>query len=169
MATLTNIRLTSQVSRPQLGLWLIAAGVLTTLLVLLSLAIKNNPFPDQDITVMGWVTGWDLPGLGSFLHGVSILTDGPAAMGLGVAGITVLWLLGMRREALAFALIGAILGLGAFLADFGMGELLTRARPLAGLSAEVVKFSDQASYPSGHVFGATGLFGFWASWRYTTG
>ena len=93
-------------------------------------------------------------------HGISILTDGLTATALGVAGIIVLLLLGKRRAALAFGIIGGALGLAALLAPYAMAELVTRARPLAGPAAEVIKASDQA-YPSGHVFGATALFGLW--------
>ena len=160
MVTLAHTNRIRLVPRPGVALWLAAATMLTTLLVLLSIAIKSNPAPSQDLTVMDWLTGWDPPGLSALFHSVSTLTNGLAATGLGLAGIITLWFLGMRREALAFAVIGGIVGLGAFLVDFAMGEMVTRARPLAGAGAEVVKASDQA-FPSGHVFGGTALFGFW--------
>ena len=160
MVTLTRSNIIGQPPRYRMWLWLAAVSALTTSLVVLSMAIKSNPAPSQDLTVMDWLAGWDPPGLSAFFQGVSTLTGGLAAIGLGLAGIITLWLLRMRREALAFAVIGGIVGLGAFLADFAMGELVTRARPLAGGGAEVGKASDQA-FPSGHVFGGTALFGFW--------
>ena len=52
MATLVDISLIRPVARPRVALWLIAAAVLTTLLVLLSIAVKNGPMPSQDQTVL---------------------------------------------------------------------------------------------------------------------
>ena len=160
MATLTQTIPNHTMNRPGVVIWLAAVAALSTLLALLTMAIMNNPFSSQDFTVMTWLTGWDVPGLAGFFHGVSILTDGPVAVLLGLAGIMVLWLLGMPRAALAFAVVGGTFGLGVVLAEYGMGELVARARPLEGPSVELVKASDQA-FPSGHVFGATGLFGLW--------
>ena len=134
-------------------LWLGVMAGLMTLLVLLSVYIKDNPLPSQDQTVLDWITGWDFPGLTGFLEAVSWLTNNYPALVLGILGIGFLWLLGMNREALAFAVIGVVMGLIAFLSDFTLGEIIGRSRPLGE--------SDGPSFPSGHVFGSTVFFGFW--------
>ena len=129
MATTTNISLACQLIRPRSLLWLAALGILTTLLTLLSIAIKDNPIPSQDLTVLNWVTDWDLPGLRGFMETVSFLTNNWPAMLLGLAGISFLWLLGLSREAKAFAVVGGIVGAVAFLGDFTLGEVVARTRP----------------------------------------
>ena len=62
-----------------------------------------------------------------------------------------LWLLGMTRAALGFALVGAVVGGVAYGSDFTIGEIVGRSRPLDA--------SSDSSYPSGHVFASTVLFG----------
>ena len=57
MATLVNITSIQRPSRIQAILWVAGVGVLTTLLALLSIAIKNNPFPALDQAVLTWVAG----------------------------------------------------------------------------------------------------------------
>ena len=66
MTTLTQTIPNLKMSRPGALLWLAAVGALTVPLVLLSIAIKNNPFPSQDLTVMAWLAEWDVPGLAGF-------------------------------------------------------------------------------------------------------
>ena len=153
MATLMNAIATGRVINSRMLPRLLAAGVLTILLVLLTVAIKNQPFHLLDRTVLAWVGRWDFPGLRGFFDGVSFLTDRWLGKGLALAGVAVLFLLRKIRAAVALAVIGGIMGLVAFLSDYILGELVGRSRPLAG--------SSELSFPSGHVFGSTILFGFW--------
>ncbi len=74
-------------------------------------------------------------------------------MVLGLMIVAFLWLLGLSREALAFAVIGGIVGFIAFVGDYTLGEVVGRSRPLPEASG--------VSFPSGHVFGSTVIFGFW--------
>ena len=141
------------VSKPRLLLWLVAVGMLTSLLVLLTIAIKDGPVPSQDRSVLDWVVGRDVPLLAGFMNGISGLTSNFPAMGMGVAGILFLWLIGLPRAALAFAVVGGIVGVVAFVGDLTLGEIVGRSRPLLEES--------ESSFPSGHVFGSTVFFGFW--------
>jgi undecaprenyl-diphosphatase len=50
--------------------------------------------------------------------------------------------------------VGAIAAVASSVGDFTLGELVERIRPISGATA--------SSYPSGHVFGGTVLFGFLA-------
>ena len=52
-----------------------------------------------------------------------------------------------------FAFVGGVIGVVAFGADFTIGEIVGRSRPLDA--------SSEHSYPSGHVFASTVIFGFW--------
>ena len=102
---------------------------------------------------MDWIAGWDLPGLTGFFEVVSFLTNNWPAMVLGLAGIAFLWLLGMTRQAVAFAFIGGIVFAAATLGDFTLGEVVGRSRPLEPTA--------EHSFPSGHTFGTATLFSFW--------
>lgn len=153
MATITRVNFIRQVIKPRVVLWLASVSALATLVALLSVAIKNNPFPSQDRTVLDWITGWDFPGLTGFFEVTSFLTNNYPAMVLGLAGIAFLWLIGLTREAVAFAVIGGIVGIIATLGDFTLGEVVGRSRPLEETSGP--------SFPSGHVYGTTVIFGMW--------
>ena len=153
MATPISATMIRRATRPWVVLWLASIGVLATLLALLSIAVKNNPVPSQDRTVLDWIAGWDLPGLTGFLEVVSFLTNNWPAMVLGLLGVGFLWFVGLTREAKSFFIIGGIVGLVAFLSDYTFGEIVGRARPLPEDTG--------VSFPSGHTFGTTALFGFW--------
>ena len=73
-------------------------------------------------------------------------------MGYGVAGLAGLLIARMQRLALAFVMVGVVVGVIAFLGDYVLSDLVERSRPLTG--------NEASSYPSGHVFGGTLLFGF---------
>ena len=60
----------------------------------------------------------------------------------------------MQWLALAFVLVGVVVGVVAFLGDYALSDLVERSRPSTG--------SEVISYPSGHVFGGTRLLGFLA-------
>jgi hypothetical protein len=70
----------------------------------------------------------------------------------GVVGLTGLLIARMQWPALAFVLVGVVVGVVAFLGDYALSDLVERSRPSTG--------SEVISYPSGHVFGGTRLFGF---------
>lgn len=69
----------------------------------------------------------------------------------GVVGLTGLLIARMQWPALAFVLVGVVVGVVAFLGDYALSDLVERSRPSTG--------SEVISYPSGHVFGGTRLFG----------
>ena len=139
----------------RLLLWLAAALFLGTTLTLLTISIKDDPFPSQDLSVLDSISGWDVPALAGFFSFVSFLTNAQQALIIGALAVAFLWLIGMNRAAFAFAIVGAIIGVVAILGDFTLGEFIGRTRPEAATSTHV-------SYPSGHVFGGTVFFGFWA-------
>ena len=122
-------------------------------LTLLTISIKDDPFPSQDLSVLDSISGWDVPGLAGFFNFVSF-TTGKVAIILGALAVAFLWLIGMNRAAFAFAIVGAIIGVVSIIGDLALGEFVDRVRPEAATSTQV-------SYPSGHVFGATVFFGFW--------
>ena len=128
------------------------AAVSITLLVLLVGAVMRDPTPSVDLTVMAWVTGWDLPGLAGFFAVMNFLTTSWPAPVVGVMVIGLLWLIGKGREASGLAVIGGSVGLLAFLGASLLASLVGRSGPLLGSSGY--------SFPSGHVFGTTVLFGF---------
>ncbi len=141
MATLARPILPRLTFSRWLALWLLAVAVPAILLGLLTAAIKGDPIVSQDRTVLDHVAGWDLPGLTGSLEVVSSLTGNYPAMALGLAGILFLWLIGLNREALAFAVIGGTIGGIAWLGDFTLGEYVDRSRPLPELTGP--------SFPSG--------------------
>ena len=152
MATLTHTTVVHKLPRPRVMLWLASASALAALIALLAIAINNNPLPAQDLAVMDWMTGWDLPGLSSFFAVVSFLTSAKAGVVYGPMGIAVLLLLRKTRAALGFAVVGGIIAVVAVLGDYTLGEVVGRTRPPAD--------NPMTSFPSGHVFGSTVLFGF---------
>ena len=128
--------------------------VLAALAAVLTAAIIANPEHSQDLAVMNWITDQDLPGLTGFFTTVSLLTSLEAGMVYGVVGLTGLLIARMQWPALAFVLVGVVVGVVAFLGDYALSDLVERSRPSTG--------SEVISYPSGHVFGGTLLFGFLA-------
>ena len=117
-------------------------------------AIVANPEHSRDLAVMNWVTDWDLPGLTAFFTVVSLITSVEAGIVYGVVGLAGLLIARMQRLALAFVMVGVVVGVFAFLGDYVLSDLVERTRPSTG--------SEVSSYPSGHVFGGTLLFGFLA-------
>ena len=70
---------------------------------------------------------------------------------MGLAGLLIAR---MQWLVLASVLVGVVVGVVAFLGDYALNDLVERSRPSTG--------SEVISYPSGHVFGGTLLFGFLA-------
>jgi undecaprenyl-diphosphatase len=131
---------------------LLLSVILAALAAMLTAAIIASPESGQDLAVMNWITDWDLPGLTAFFTVVSLLTSLEAGMVYGVVGLAGLLIARMQRLALAFVLVGVVVGVFAFLGDYVLSDLVERSRPSTG--------SEVSSYPSGHVFGGTVLFGF---------
>ena len=75
LARVTRSVLTPRTAGIGVALWLAAVGVTLALFVLLSIAIKYNPIPSQDLAVMDWMAKWHNPGLSAFFAGVSLLTS----------------------------------------------------------------------------------------------
>jgi len=148
----TSINIRRFISVP--AIWLLLAVVLATLATLLTLAVIDDPQPSQDLTVMNWIRGWDVPGLSGFFSVISALTSLAAGLVYGVVGLAGLLIARQRKTALAFVFVGVITAVASFIGDFTLGELVERTRPISGTTT--------SSYPSGHVFGGTVLFGFLA-------
>ena len=137
---------------PRALLWMAAVTALTVLLTLLTFAINEGQTPSQDVTILEWMAELDIPLLGGISKAISGLTNNYPAAGMGLAGISFLWLIGMTRTAVAFGIAGVIIGAVAFGGDQTLGVIVDRSRPDEPTSAN--------SYPSGHVFGSTVFFGF---------
>ncbi len=144
-------------AHPSTTLWvfgaLAVAGLLIAALLLLAVALRSNPVPSLDRTVMDWITGWSVPGLYGFFTGVSAFTQNWPAMVLGVMALLLLLSLGRKRQALALALAGCGVGLAALSGDAALEAFVARSRPVPGISSV-------PSFPSGHVLGSTVFFGF---------
>jgi len=152
MVTAAQIISNRSVSMPGKAVWMAGGGVLAALIALLTMSLMNNPFPSQDLEVFSWVTGLNIAGLAGFFKVVSLLTDAKVALVYGMAGMAVLLYLKQLKLALILGAVGAVAAAGAVVSDFTLGELVGRIRPFNDASNN--------SYPSGHVFGTTVLFGF---------
>ncbi len=154
MATLTRISVMERdfVTMRRVVAWLAVAAVPAVSFALLTVAIQDGHIPSQDQTVLDWVVGLDVPLLAGFTEVVSAATSNFALVGVGAVVIVFLWLVGMTRAALGFALVGGVVGAVAYGSDFTIGEIVGRSRPLDASSG--------GSYPSGHVFASTGTWKF---------
>ena len=149
----TRTSVLRKVASPAVVLWLVAITALAIPLILLTLALEGGEIPSQDRTVLDWVTTHDAPLLGGISKGISAFTDAPPAAGIGIAVVAFLWLLGMTRTALGFAVVGAVVLIVMFVGDLTLGGIVEHVAPSGENTAK--------SYPSGHVFGATVFYGFW--------
>ena len=154
MTTLTLSVPVRQVAKPRVALWLAGFAILAALLAVLTKAIIGNPTSTQDLTIMTWVAGWNLPGLDTLSVVLSALTSAYAGLVYGPAAIAALFLMGKRDAAVGFGVVGLTVALVAVLGDYTLGELVDRGRPLAAADHSTPAF------PSTHVFGSTVFFGF---------
>ena len=148
----TIARSVNSVPRSIAVIWLAAIAVLATLLTLLTIAVKSDPQPSLDETVLLWVTDLEFPGLSGLSTALSAVTSNYPVLAIAASGILFLWLLGMTRAALGFAVVGGVAAVVALSGDELLGEYVGRSRPFSDLPA--------SSFPSGHTFGTTILFGF---------
>ena len=128
------------------------ATVLVVLLSLLTAAVSDGRVPSQDRTVFDAVAGWDVPGVAGLSRALSTVTGTYLTVVLVAVGVVALWLTGRRSTALAFVLMGGSIMLVSLVGDSILGGIVGRARPLDPEST--------SSYPSGHTFSSTVLFGF---------
>ena len=154
MAAQSHTNLIRQTLRPQTALWLASVGVLATLLAFLTRAIMDNPLPAQDVRVMEWIAGWDLPGLDRLSAVVEFVTGAKAGFIYIPLGLGFLLLMGKSRAALVFGAVALTIGTVAILGDYTLGQLVDRGRPLA------TPQNLTPAFPSGHVFGSMVFFGF---------
>ena len=139
---------------PQMIGWIGAAGVLASLLTVLTLRLTDGHYLSEDQAILGWVSSWDFPGLSKFFAVVTIATGSKAGLIYGPLGIGLLLLMGKTREALIFAVVGVTIASVAVLGDYTLGHIVNRGRPFAAAGETF------AAFPSGHVFGTTVFFGF---------
>lgn len=132
---------------------LILATLLISALIILSIAVTNNPVPSLDRQLTDWITDWDLPGLRAFLVGTAGLTSTLGATVMGLAGIAIFVVLGRTAEAKAFAIVGVIIGVSGYFGDDILAEVIGRDRAAAATPGH--------NFPSGHAWGATAFFGLW--------
>ena len=150
-----NLTSTPSASRTLwLALWIVAVGVLIALLAVLTIAIEDSPESSMDFRVLNWIAGWDLSGLVWLFAFVSFLTNNIPGLLMALFAVGFLWLLGLSRESKALLIIWMILGVVVYLGDATLGEWVGRGRPFESTN-------NHPSFPSGHVFGSTVLFGFW--------
>ena len=153
MATLSRTTLIKARFSAGLLLRLSAAGVLVTFIALLVVVIREQRYLAGEQAILDRVSSWDVPGLSAYLTGMNAVTSTLPGIGLALAVLAVLWLIGKRRDAIAFGFVGLALTLVALTADSTIGEIAGRPKPLGD-------GTQGPSFPSGHVYGSTFLFGF---------
>jgi undecaprenyl-diphosphatase len=137
-----------------LALWIATVGMLVAILAVLTVVIEDNPESSLDFKALNWIAGWDAPGLVGLFEFVSFMTNNIPGLLMALFAVGFLWLLGLSREAKALFVIWMTLGLVVYMGDATYGEWVGRGRPFDSIN-------DHPSYPSGHVFGSTVMFGFW--------
>lgn len=129
------------------------ALVLASSLVLSVMAAQHSRLPG-DLRLTEWLQDSPFPGLG-LSRAVRAVTTTEVVLATGFVAAAVLWLLGLRRQALALAAALVVLPL----AQHGIKELVDRARPSPELVDVRAAFSSP-SFPAGHVVSPTLLYGF---------
>ena len=132
-----------------LVLWL---GVLALTLAL-TIVVERDGGMYGEAELVEEVQGWAFPGI-TLSRVVRFLTATESVIPLGAVLAAVLWLRGERR----FALSLAVLLLALPLVQAGIKELVDRARPVEN-GIEIRATLTSASFPSGHVMGATVFYG----------
>jgi len=131
-----------------------AAIVLLSLFVMLSVYVRSVDRAGWEVDVVRWLQDSGVPGLRPVSIGLAVAGAGlPWMILVGVIGFMLLLLNGLR--------VAGLLVVTALLQDVGavIKLLVGRARPSDG-SVEVWRQISSSSFPSGHVLGATLVFGF---------
>ena len=139
-------------SGPPRLLWASGVVVLAAVLLVLTLVVRESPNSMAENTVMEWVRDWRAPGLAKFMSAVSTFTNTWPRVGLELAIVAVVALAGRRDRAAALALTGMAAIVVGVVADYTLGEIVARGRPIAESTAP--------SFPSAHTFRTTALLGF---------
>ena len=140
--------------RSQTALWLASFVTLASLLLALAIAVRAHPSSSAELAVMEWLRGWDGPGVGAFLAGITFVGSAWLGFLLLTAGITYLLLSGRRRLAGACVFAGVAVGAAVIIGDYTLGEVVHRGRP--------VDEPTVASFPSVHTFSTIVFWGFMA-------
>lgn len=130
------------------------AAVLMSLLFTLALYAWQVDQAAWEVSIVRWLQESGIPGLRPLSIGLAVAGTGlPWAILIGVLGLALWAMVGVR----AFALLLLV----AVLQDVGavIKLVVERARPSEG-SVEVWRQISSHSFPSGHVLGATLVFGF---------
>ena len=111
---------------PRLIAWIGSAIILGTLLTLLTLRLTDGHYLSEDQAILGWVSGWDFPGLSTFFAAVNIITGSKAGLIYGSLGIELLLLTGKSREVLIFGLVGVTIAGVVILGDYTLGQIVNQ-------------------------------------------
>lgn len=122
------------------------ALLLIGLLVVVALLIRMSPDSSTEIAVMTWVRSLSAPGFDRLMDSVSRFTNQPGITLAPVAAMVLLFA-GRARDAAVFIAVVLLVGASVFVADFGLGEIAGRGRP--------IPVETNPSYPSGHTSGST--------------
>lgn len=133
-------------------IWGSALGALILTLGVLSALVKSNPDSGTEMSLMTWVQGWSAPGLSRLMEDISVWTDAEGRFAVPALAIAFLLITGRARRGWAIALATVIVSLAALGFDYGLGQFVDRGRPISEPTG--------SSFPSGHTFGSTVLFGF---------
>ena len=120
--------------------------LLMGLLVVLAFLIRMSPESSTEIAVMTWVRSLSAPGFERLMDSVSRFTNQPGITLAPIAALVFL-LAGRTRDAAVFTGVVLFVGASVFVADFGLGEIAGRGRP--------IPVETNPSYPSGHTSGST--------------
>ena len=116
------------------------------LLVVLALLIRLSPESSPEIAVMTWVRSLSAPGFDRLMDSISRFTNQPGII-LAPVAFLVFLLAGRARDAAIFTGVVLLVGASVFVADFALGEIAGRGRP--------IPVETNPSYPSGHTSGST--------------
>jgi undecaprenyl-diphosphatase len=131
---------------------LIAAG---SALAFLTFLVKTTPFFGFDLSITLGIQTIRNPVFAGLMSLISWPGFPPQALIIPVVGVALLWLLGLRWEAVA-ALVAAV---SSSALDGIIKDLIRRPRPAANL-VHVFRVLNSYSFPSGHVVFYTAFFGF---------
>jgi membrane-associated phospholipid phosphatase len=133
--------------------WLVLWLTVLVLSIGLALLIDRDGPIYGEAEILEEVQGWAFPGM-TLSRAVSFITATERVIPIGAVLAVVLWFRGDRRYAITLV----VLLIALPLAQYGIKELIDRARP-AENGIEVRASVRSPSFPSGHVMSATVLYG----------